>query len=899
MNILIRSKRLRRSLSLALTFILCGCAAPFLPTAANSFAASMPGQKQTSRDRAGNRENDDDTFARPRRIEPQSGAAGHGSAEGPIIRVALVTNVTSVTVGSSSGMILRRAENARDSKKIASGSLRVELRRQREPAKALRHNQPELCVRAATRREARDARKIADELKKKFFEPVTVTFDEKQRVHAVLIGRFASRSEAQRLVERLRKAGYDDPRIETEGVADPVADSVTDTNARSAKSRAQPGHTERASAWPDYRAAGMAAIVSDKIVASSDDELIITPAASAAVRVGGKDYRGSIHLVLNPRGRINVVNALPLEEYLRGVVPLELPPGAYPEIEALKAQAIAARSYALVRLGRHRDEGYDLVDDARAQVYGGITAERELSNRAISETRGIAAVFPNEEGKLEPIEALYTANCGGRTENNEEVFGGKPMPYLRSVACSLDRQSLSGRDIVTNRTPEPLTGTDGRSIAREVALLSVLGFSLPRHTTASYLRGSADRDEVREWAYQTARFAGKEKPDSNRSDVTRLAEFARLAAASIYGEGRASTLLAPADVDYLLGSLRVEQLPREARSDVAMLLANGILHLPPDAVLNGRATITRGQAIETLARGLLSKSQMRNDPHAGSVRSQDSGVSIPHFKSEISAAAQKGRLVIAEPGPTRGAASQKSRFTSVNTSRTGSLTRPVKAEPHEATPHSAGAVRITTQDGLHGYETANGFAIAEGAWLFRAMGGESYAVERLTLIGGERVSYHLNAAGKVDFLEATTSGGGASSDRFSSMAEWQERVTLDDLTRRLARSRINVGRLENIEPVTFSSSRRVTEVEITGDEGHARLGRPQLRGALGLKENLFVVDRETDARGRIVAFVFTGRGWGHGVGMCQTGAYGLAKDGYSYTAILRKYYTGVKLQKMY
>ena len=75
--------------------------------------------------------------------------------------------------------------------------------------------------------------------------------------------------------------------------------------------------------------------------------------------------------------------------------------------------------------------------------------------------------------------------------------------------------------------------------------------------------------------------------------------------------------------------------------------------------------------------------------------------------------------------------------------------------------------------------------------------------------------------------------------------------------------------------------------------------RPQIRAALGLKEYLFVVDRETDARGQVVAFVFTGRGWGHGVGMCQTGAYGLAREGYSYTAILQKYYTGVKLHKMY
>ena len=62
--------------------------------------------------------------------------------------------------------------------------------------------------------------------------------------------------------------------------------------------------------------------------------------APAVVRIGRNDYRGEISLVLNPRGRINVVNALPLEEYLRSVVPLELSPGAYPEIEALKARGV-------------------------------------------------------------------------------------------------------------------------------------------------------------------------------------------------------------------------------------------------------------------------------------------------------------------------------------------------------------------------------------------------------------------------------------------------------------------------------------------------------------------------------------------------------------------------------
>jgi stage II sporulation protein D len=66
-----------------------------------------------------------------------------------------------------------------------------------------------------------------------------------------------------------------------------------------------------------------------------------------------------------------------------------------------------------------------------------------------------------------------------------------------------------------------------------------------------------------------------------------------------------------------------------------------------------------------------------------------------------------------------------------------------------------------------------------------------------------------------------------------------------------------------------------------------------------LKENLFVVDREFDARGRVTTFVFTGRGWGHGVGMCQVGAYGLAKQGWSAEQILKAYYSGIQLTRIY
>ena len=192
-----------------------------------------------------------------------------------------------------------------------------------------------------------------------------------------------------------------------------------------------------------------------------------------------------------------------------------------------------------------------------------------------------------------------------------------------------------------------------------------------------------------------------------------------------------------------------------------------------------------------------------------------------------------------------------------------------------------------------------GIEIAEAAWLFRTVGGQSYAVDRLTLIGGERVIYHLNAAGQVDFLEATVSEHAASSDTSSAVAPWLERVAIEELQRRLTRARVKVGRPAQIEPVSVSASRRIIEVEVKGDEGRARLGRSQIRTALGLKEHLFKIDRETDGRGTLIAFVFSGKGLGHGVGMCQTGAYRMAKEGSSYTAILQKYYTGTKVQEMY
>lgn len=925
MNITNR-RRFRRSLALALTFIVSGCAYLTPLTGIDAYAAARGRQRESparsSYDSAGN------SHTIGEKVESTNEFTSPASAEGPIVRVALMTDIASTSISCSSGLVINGSkEGSKEgyradlrAEKISSSSLRVELRKQSGTTAPLPSSIARYVVFVGSSSEARNARKLEDRLKLEFFEPVATAFDEKKKQYVVTIGRYRTQDDAEGMVSRLRDAGYKAPRVIPDSKAPdskpalaremPETELVTDTNARAAKTKVEPGASKRSNVPSSRGEAQMIAVAGDKVVASSYGEFIVSPSESAigggkpmkpdvasglaSLRVGNRDYRGTIDFIINSRGRINVVNVLPLEQYLRGVVPMEMAGSAYSDIEAIKAQAVASRSFALATLGQHRDEGYDLVDDTRAQVYGGLSAERELTSQAVEQTRGIVASYKSDTGRLAPIQALYTTNCGGRTENNEEVFGGKALSYLRSVACVTDRQSLAGRDIVTTRTVEPLNGTEGRSIIREAALLTVLGFSLPRRAGSHYLRGTPDQDEVRSWTEQLARLTQRDKPASSRADVTRLSEFTRLVAGSVYGEDR-SKVLASADVDYLLAGLRVEQLSREARADVALLLKDGILRLPEDGAVDGRATITRAQAIETIGRAVLFRSRADLKSQISNLKS-----SIPDLKFETSAPAEKGRLILARPGTPSNAirAAQAPTFVSVNAS--SSSTRPRT----QATSTSSKTARVTTspipeQEDSRRVAQAESLEIGEGAWLFRAVGGESYAVDRLTLIGGERVTYHLNASGRVDFLEASISERGASIDAFANVAPWQERVTIEELQQRLARSHINVGRPEHIEPAVFSASTRITEVELSGSDGHARLRIPQIRGALGLKEHLFSIDREIDGRGRLVAFVFTGRGSGHGVGMCQAGAYRMAKEGYSYTAILRKYYTGIEIQKTY
>jgi stage II sporulation protein D len=161
--------------------------------------------------------------------------------------------------------------------------------------------------------------------------------------------------------------------------------------------------------------------------ASSRNPPRVAVASGARVLIEATQYRGTAEVRRNAAGTLAGINDVPAEEYLYGVVPRELDPVQYPEAEAQKAQAVAARTYAQANLGKHWNNGYDLLATVADQVYGGSAAEHSVSTAAVNTTAGIVATY---NGAL--INALFYATSGGRTADVEDVFTGAAA-YLRSV----------------------------------------------------------------------------------------------------------------------------------------------------------------------------------------------------------------------------------------------------------------------------------------------------------------------------------------------------------------------------------------------------------------------------------------------------------------------------------
>jgi stage II sporulation protein D len=156
--------------------------------------------------------------------------------------------------------------------------------------------------------------------------------------------------------------------------------------------------------------------------------LLVRPAGGGTLTVRGQPYRGELHIQQAPGGGLTVVNRLDMETYLRGVVPREIGRFDLDIYEAIKAQAVAARTYAYTYLGRRSEQGFDVYATVEDQVYGGASAENETVNRAVSETSGEILAYNGR-----PITAYYHSTCAGHTAAIDEVWNNAPVPYLVAV----------------------------------------------------------------------------------------------------------------------------------------------------------------------------------------------------------------------------------------------------------------------------------------------------------------------------------------------------------------------------------------------------------------------------------------------------------------------------------
>lgn len=142
------------------------------------------------------------------------------------------------------------------------------------------------------------------------------------------------------------------------------------------------------------------------------------------IRLEGKPYRERLNF-FNNGSKLIAINVLGMDNYLKGVVASEMPPSWH--LEALKAQAVVARNYAVTNAYKHSAEGFHICNTTHCQVYGGVNSENPRTSLAVEQTSGEIMYYANK-----PVEGYFHSSSGGRTENSENIWGSS-KPYLRGV----------------------------------------------------------------------------------------------------------------------------------------------------------------------------------------------------------------------------------------------------------------------------------------------------------------------------------------------------------------------------------------------------------------------------------------------------------------------------------
>ena len=767
----------------------------------------------------------------------QAGAIPSSQQE-PTIRVALATDVRSATV-STAGHLLNASEDG--PAPVALDVARVRLEPRLLSPVPVNNNPDAFRVQITGLTAREDAEQKSREVQEASGEDSQIVYDAETATWGLVIGASRPQIEAEELRARLESAGL-------EATTAPVSamTSSGNTATRSGTTSSQTIQANASTRLPavksdssqqslgatarTVRPAARFSLPTREVVASaagagrlfssSAPVTFASDSETTPVRFNDRPYRGRIEVFTNTRGALTVVNVLGLEDYVKGVVPNELSPGGFPLLEAHKAQAIAARTYALRNRGQFISQGYDLLPTTRSQVYRGLVSENSLSSRAVDETRGIVATYNGE-----PINALYTSTCGGRTEDAANIFN-EAVPYLTGRECAAEgRAALASFLIKTTRDPADFK-EQNLPLARDIAMLTLQGFTSLRKVSDSWLKDDAEVDEVRSWLTTVARLARQTAP-TIAEDVNRPPAFASALSTAVFGESRGGTLLNEADIEYFLAVRDANEIPPANRADVAMLIRDGYLSILPDATLHPREPLSRARALHSVARILEARNLLQ----------LQKGTARPTFEDSLVLRSTKGK------------------------------DQPVK--------------------------------VGADVFLFRQIGETVYPVRTVALVGGEPVVFHVNAGGQVDYLEVRPAPNGAAADRFSPFTNWTTELSLGQVQGRLGRFASGIGSLVDLRVIARGRSRRAIDLEVVGTNGTRQVLGGRIRSALGLREQLFIIERRYDDSGRVTGFTFLGRGWGHGVGMCQVGAYGLAKQGFTYDQILKAYYTGIELTRMY
>jgi peptidoglycan hydrolase-like amidase len=393
----------------------------------------------------------------------------------PVIRIGLVMNASSVSIATSDTQLVAYSPEE-PQRYLATNQISVSARAYRPPT------YEQYLFEIQNIQNAADANEIAKEVREQTGETAQVSIDPGKNTWKVWIGApKESKEEADAFKALLAEKGIEDVVVVTETKTvvtdDAVALSHQVRNAGKSEVRSLVKMTGGASATgSNYVDPNLREVIVNGPSESAKYSSLKSVSfgsfndRSVPVKLNGKAYRGKLEVFVNSRGSLTVVNVVPLEDYLLGVVPAEL---SLPQLEAQKAQAVAARTYAVANVGGYGTKGFDMVPTVWSQVYRGVSIETPMGTRAVRDTRGIVATY---QGK--PIMAYFTSTCGGRTENSENIFD-HGEPYLRGVECSLEgRRHFEPFFIRTVRQPAKVLDEGHLELVRLMSMFAVNGFSV-------------------------------------------------------------------------------------------------------------------------------------------------------------------------------------------------------------------------------------------------------------------------------------------------------------------------------------------------------------------------------------------------------------------------------------